>query len=89
MSHKKSISPVFLFLIRRLHVGKLQALVSTTRDHRREYKAKFVDLDVDFQRMKERLEMLSMILDDMHVKQKRNLTLACTECTRISFGRIN
>ncbi|TRY80886.1 hypothetical protein TCAL_04708 [Tigriopus californicus] len=47
--------------------GKLQALGSTTRDQRREYKAKFVDLDVEFQRMKDRMEMLNMILDDMNV----------------------
>lgn len=49
--------------------GKLQALGSTTRDQRREYKAKFVDLDVEFQRMKDRMEMLNMILDDMNVRR--------------------
>ena len=50
-------------------LGKLQALASATRDQRREYKAKFVDLDVEFQRMKDRLEMLNVILDDMHVSE--------------------
>ena len=50
-----------------LFSGKIQALASAARDQRREYKAKFVDMDVEFQRMKDRLEMLSTILDDMHV----------------------
>jgi hypothetical protein len=55
--------------------GKLQALAAATRDQRREYKAKFVDMDVEFQRMKDRMEMLSTILDDMHVrKQEQKLT---------------
>lgn len=44
----------------------------SSRDQRREYKGKFVDLDVEFQRMKDRLEMLSVILDDMHVNYNIN-----------------
>ena len=47
--------------------GKIQALVSATKEQRREYKSKFVDLDVEFARMRERLETLNMILDDIQV----------------------
>ena len=54
---------IFLFKI----VGKLQALSGVTKDQRREYKSKFVDMDIEFQRMKERLETIHLILDDMQV----------------------
>ena len=47
--------------------GKLQALQSVTKDQRREYKSKFVDMDIEFQRMRERLENVHLILDDMQV----------------------
>ena len=47
--------------------GKIQALVSATKEQRREYKSKFVDLDVEFARMRERLETMNMILDDIQV----------------------
>ena len=47
--------------------GKLQALSGVTKDQRREYKSKFVDMDIEFQRMKERLETIHLILDDMQV----------------------
>ena len=48
--------------------GKIQALVSATKEQRREYKSKFVDLDVEFARMRERLETMNMILDDIQVR---------------------
>ena len=38
-----------------------------TKDQRREYKSKFVDMDIEFQRMRERLENVHLILDDMQV----------------------
>ena len=47
--------------------GKIQALISTTKEQRREYKAKFVDMDVEFARMRERLETMNMMLDDVQV----------------------
>ena len=50
-----------------LSSGKLQALSGVTKDQRREYKSKFVDMDIEFQRMKERLETIHLILDDMQV----------------------
>ena len=51
-----------------IHIlGKLQALSGVTKDQRREYKSKFVDMDIEFQRMKERLETIHLILDDMQV----------------------
>ena len=49
--------------------GKIQTLANATREQRREYKAKFVDMDVEFGRLKERMETLNMILDDMQVSQ--------------------
>ena len=49
------------------NLGKLQALSGVTKDQRREYKSKFVDMDIEFQRMKERLETIHLILDDMQV----------------------
>ena len=49
-------------------VGKIQALASATKEQRREYKSKFVDLDVEFARMRERLETMNMILDDIQVR---------------------
>ena len=39
-----------------------------TKDQRREYKSKFVDMDIEFQRMRERLENIHLILDDMQVE---------------------
>ena len=45
----------------------MQALSGITKDQRREYKSKFVDMDIEFQRMKERLETIHLILDDMQV----------------------
>ena len=45
----------------------MQALSGVTKDQRREYKSKFVDMDIEFQRMKERLETIHLILDDMQV----------------------
>jgi hypothetical protein len=50
--------------------GKIQTLANATREQRREYKAKFVDMDVEFGRLKERMETLNMILDDMQVSSK-------------------
>jgi hypothetical protein len=47
--------------------GKIQTLANATREQRREYKSKFVDMDVEFGRLKERMETLNMILDDMQV----------------------
>jgi hypothetical protein len=47
--------------------GKIQALISATKEQRREYKAKFVDMDVEFTRMRERLETMNLILDDIQV----------------------
>ena len=47
--------------------GKIQALLATTKEQRREYKAKFVDMDVEFARMRERLETMNLILDDIQV----------------------
>ena len=48
-------------------VGKIQALLAATKEQRREYKAKFVDMDVEFARMRERLETMNLILDDIQV----------------------
>ena len=53
--------------------GKLQALSAVTKDQRREYKSKFVDMDIEFQRMKERLETIHLILDDMQVCSSKSL----------------
>ena len=50
--------------------GKLQALQSVTKEQRREYKSKFVDMDIEFQRMRERLENIHLILDDMQVEPR-------------------
>ena len=47
--------------------GKLQSLSASNRDQRREYKSKFVDLDVEFQRMRDRMETMNQMLDDLHV----------------------
>ena len=65
----------FFFLDVSLHIwcrfaGKLQALQSVTKEQRREYKAKFVDMDIEFQRMRERLENIHLILDDMQVEPR-------------------
>ena len=57
-------SQIFQF---KMNLGKLQALSGVTKDQRREYKSKFVDMDIEFQRMKERLETIHLILDDMQV----------------------
>ena len=57
-------SQIFRF---KMNLGKLQALSGVTKDQRREYKSKFVDMDIEFQRMKERLETIHLILDDMQV----------------------
>ena len=43
------------------------SLSTSNRDQRREYKSKFVDLDVEFQRMRDRMEMMNQMLDDLHV----------------------
>ena len=43
-------------------------MASATKEQRREYKSKFVDLDVEFARMRERLETMNMILDDIQVR---------------------
>ena len=57
-----------IFYVKSIHFsGKIQALVSATKEQRREYKSKFVDLDVEFARMRERLETMNMILDDIQV----------------------
>ena len=48
--------------------GKIQALLATTKEQRREYKSKFVDMDVEFARMRERLETMNLILDDIQVR---------------------
>jgi len=62
--------------------GKIQALLAATKEQRREYKAKFVDMDVEFARMRERLETMNLILDDIQEKmyefeqnKKNNLIL--------------
>ncbi len=48
-------------------LGKIQAMLAATKEQRREYKAKFVDMDVEFARMRERLETMNLILDDIQV----------------------
>lgn len=60
--------------------GKIQALLATTKEQRREYKAKFVDMDVEFARMRERLDTMNLILDDIQVQPfcTFGLTFACT-----------
>ena len=45
----------------------MQALMTATKEQRREYKSKFVDMDVEFSRMRERLETMNLILDDIQV----------------------
>lgn len=62
--------------------GKIQALASATKEQRKEYKAKFVDMDVEFGRMRDRLETLNLMLDDLQEKmyefeqnKKNNLIL--------------
>ena len=55
--------------------GKIQTLANATREQRREYKAKFVDMDVEFGRLKERMETLNMILDDMQVSFESSVRL--------------
>ena len=50
-----------------ISIGKIQALLAATKEQRREYKAKFVDMDVEFARMRERLETMNLILDDIQV----------------------
>ena len=45
----------------------MQSLSASNRDQRREYKSKFVDLDVEFQRMRDRMETMNQMLDDLHV----------------------
>ena len=45
----------------------MQALLTATKEQRREYKSKFVDMDVEFSRMRERLETMNLILDDIQV----------------------
>ncbi len=47
--------------------GKIQTLAGATKEQRREYKAKFLDMDVEFARMRERLETMNLILDDIQV----------------------
>ena len=49
-------------------LGKIQAMLGATKEQRREYKAKFVDMDVEFARMRERLETMNLILDDIQVR---------------------
>lgn len=44
--------------------------MAATKEQRREYKAKFVDMDVEFARMRERLETMNLILDDIQVLYK-------------------
>jgi len=62
--------------------GKIQALSTAMKEQRREYKSKFVDMDVEFARMRERLETMNLILDDIQEKmyefeqnKKNNLIL--------------
>ena len=43
---------------------------AVSKDQRREYKSKFVDLDIEFQRVKERLETIHLILDEMQVDEQ-------------------
>ena len=66
------VFPSFLFVIIAMTLiffpGKIQALLATTKEQRREYKAKFVDMDVEFARMRERLETMNLILDDIQVR---------------------
>ncbi len=45
--------------------GKIQALAGQSKEQRREYKAKFLDMDVEFARMRERLETMNLILDEI------------------------
>ena len=49
-------------------LGKIQAMLGATKEQRREYKAKFVDMDVEFARMRERLETMNLILDEIQVR---------------------
>ena len=51
----------------------MQALLTATKEQRREYKSKFVDMDVEFSRMRERLETMNLILDDIQVMFQFNL----------------
>ena len=51
------------------------SLSTSNRDQRREYKSKFVDLDVEFQRMRDRMEMMNQMLDDLHVSLSACLKL--------------
>ena len=53
----------------------MQALLTATKEQRREYKSKFVDMDVEFSRMRERLETMNLILDDIQVMFQFNLIL--------------
>ena len=46
---------------------QIHEIAHVTREQRREYKSKFVDLDVEFQRMRDRMEMMNQMLDDLHV----------------------
>ena len=72
----RNIAKSFLFshtIIIYRYSGKLQALSAVTKDQRREYKSKFVDMDIEFQRMKERLETIHLILDDMQVCSSKSL----------------
>ena len=64
--------------------GKIQALLATTKEQRREYKSKFVDMDVEFARMRERLETMNLILDDIQVRFFKSKL----ECNREEDSRI-
>ncbi len=54
--------------------GKLQSLAHAQREQRREYRARLVDVDVELQRGRDRMEHLSMALDDLHVRKRENVT---------------
>ncbi|XP_023325625.1 uncharacterized protein LOC111699245 [Eurytemora carolleeae] len=50
------------------YTGKIHELAHVSREQRREYKAKFLDMDTEYTRLKERMETMNQMLDEVQEK---------------------
>ena len=50
------------------YTGKIHEIAHVTREQRREYKSKFLEVETETSRLKERMETMNLMLDEMQEK---------------------
>ena len=51
-----------------MKLSQIHEIAHVTREQRREYKAKFLEVETDTSRMKERLETMNLMIDEIQEK---------------------